>query len=66
MLMLVAEEDQGGGGANEPPAQYIKRSNIRVQFEKSELKTEEDVDDYVETLRKCLKEHIKDNKRISL
>ncbi|SDS36037.1 BREX system P-loop protein BrxC [Christiangramia echinicola] len=66
MLMLVAEEDQGAGGANEPPAQYIKRSNIRVQFEKSELKTEEDVDDYVETLRKCLKEHIKDNKRISL
>ena len=52
MLMLVAEEDQGGGGANEPPAQYIKRSNIRVQFEKSELKTEEDVDDYVETLAK--------------
>ncbi|MDX1718723.1 MAG: BREX system P-loop protein BrxC [Salegentibacter mishustinae] len=66
MLKLVTEDDPDSGGASEPPAQYIQRSNIRVQFDKSELKTEEDVDDYVETLRKCLKEHIKDNKRISL
>ncbi|AVR44779.1 BREX system P-loop protein BrxC [Christiangramia fulva] len=65
MLELVTE-DKPGGGAGEPPARYIKRSNIRVQFDKTELKTEEDVDDYVETLRKCLKEHIKDNKRITL
>ncbi len=66
MLKLSTPPDSTGSGASEPPAQYIKRSNINVHFEKNELRTEEEVDAYVETLSKCLKEHIKNNKRISL
>lgn len=46
--------------------EYIKASGIHISFDKRELKTNEDVDDYVETLREKLKEQISKNRRISL
>jgi hypothetical protein len=62
------KEDPGEGGkeAAEPKVHYIKRSNVKPVFPKSELKTEEEVDEYVEALKKALKEHIRNNRRIQL
>jgi len=46
--------------------EYIKASGIHISFDKRELKTNEDVDEYIETLREKLKEQISKNRRISL
>jgi len=46
--------------------EYIKASGIHVSYDKRELKTNEDVDDYIETLREKYKEQISKNRRISL
>ncbi|MBL7471375.1 BREX system P-loop protein BrxC [Robertkochia sediminum] len=50
----------------EPEVHYIDKKNIPVKFTKTELRTEEDVDAYVEALRATLKKHIQDKRRISL
>jgi hypothetical protein len=50
--------------AAEPAAQYIKQSNVRFNFSKSELVTEEDVSDYVDAMKKEMLRHIKENRRI--
>jgi len=60
----VGETEEGG--AQEPKVHYIKRSNVKTVFNKTELQTEEDVDEYVEALKKALKEQIKSNRRIQL
>jgi len=52
--------------ANEPPVQYIKQSNVRVAFSKSELKSVQDVEDYVIAFREELLRQIKENRRITL
>ena len=59
---------KGGKGedVNEPNPHYIKRDNINPKFPKSELKTEEEVDEYIEVLKQALKEQIKNNRRIQL
>lgn len=52
-----------------PPAplvHYINKNNIKTQFPKTELRSDKDVDDYVEAYRKALKEQIKNNRRIQL
>ena len=46
--------------------EYIKASGIHVSYDKRELKTNKDVDDYIETLREKYKEQISKNRRISL
>ena len=46
--------------------EYIKANNIKVSYDKRELKTNEDVDQYIETLREKYKEQISKNRRISL
>jgi len=53
-------------GVEEPAVHYHRISSIKVTFPKSELRTKEDVDDYVETLKKELNKLIEQNKRISL
>ncbi|SFI77917.1 hypothetical protein SAMN05421638_1110 [Kaistella treverensis] len=45
---------------------YIQSSAIKTGFTKNELKTEQDVNEYVESIRKSFLEKIKENKRISL
>ena len=54
------------GKAKEPKAKYIKRSNIRIDFNKRELKTEEDVDAYIEALKEAYLERINQNLKITL
>lgn len=47
-------------------AKYIKRSNIHIDFNKRELKTEEDVEDYIEALKEAYLERINQNLKITL
>lgn len=65
MIRLAApvEED---GIANEPKVVYIKRNDVKAKLSKTELRTESDVDEYVESLRVALKEQINNNRRIQL
>jgi hypothetical protein len=51
---------------SEPQIQYIKQSNVKVIFPKSELKTAEDVEEYVEAMKQELLRQIKENRRITL
>lgn len=66
MLKLAASDEEEDGGAGDPPAHYISKASIPINYPAHELKTEEDVDDYVEALRKTYKEQIKQNRRIRL
>jgi hypothetical protein len=51
---------------DEPVVYYLRMNAVKVNFPKNELKTKEDVDKYVEALKKELSDLIKQNKRISL
>ena len=51
---------------NEPKVRYIKRNNVPVVFDKTELRTPEDVDSYVDAMREALLKQLEENKRISL
>jgi len=51
---------------DKPVVQYISKNKIKPLYSKSELQSEEDVDEYVESLRRALKEKIKNNCRIQL
>lgn len=66
MMRLSKPEIDGGNVLNEPIPHYIRRTAIKVNFEKSELRSEEDVDMYIEALKKALLEQIKENRRISI
>ncbi len=50
----------------EPRVHYWRINSVKVNFPRIELKTKEDVDAYVEALKKELNELIDQNKRISL
>ena len=50
----------------EPIIHYHRMSSIKVDFPKTELKTKDDVDKYIEALKSSLTDLIKQNKRISL
>jgi hypothetical protein len=65
-LATPVEEDEDGEIVSEPKVHYIKRNNVKAKFDKTELRSEEDVDAYVESLREALKEQIKNNRRIEL
>ncbi|MEC5167237.1 putative transcriptional regulator [Flavobacterium sp. PL11] len=64
--VIVVEGGDGGEVVNEPTPHYIRRTSIKVPFSKTELRTEEDVNDYVEVLKKALLEQINESRRISL
>lgn len=65
MASLLAPKAEDGKVA-EPQAKYIKRSSIRVNFDKRDLTTEEDVEAYMEALKEAYLERIKQNLRITL
>ena len=54
------------GEVSEPSIHYINARNVNVKIDKTELRTDLDVDEYVESLREALKEQIKNNRRIEL
>jgi hypothetical protein len=61
MQELATPEDE-----EEPKQQFIKLSNIHVPFNQKELKTEEDVDEYLQSLKEKMVKHIQKNHNIIL
>lgn len=55
-----------GAGVKEPKVEYIKRANIKLDYHKSELTSETDVEEYIDSLKKEMLRHIKENRRITL
>lgn len=66
MIRLSTPAETGTGEVKEPTPHYIRRTSIKVDFVKTELRTEADVNDYVEAFKKALLEQIKESRRISL
>jgi hypothetical protein len=64
--MTAPESPDEQGNVRETAPHYISKNSINVNYSKSELRTEEDVDDYVEIIRRVMKEQIKNNRRIKL
>jgi len=62
MVHLAKPSDK----VDEPVVHYQRMNAVRVHFPQNELRTEEDVEKYVEALKKELTELIKQNRRISL
>ena len=65
MVQWLTPKDEEGK-VEEPKAKYIKRTNIRINFEQRELKTEEDVEFYLEALKEAYMERIHQNLKITL
>lgn len=53
-------------GVSEPKVHYVRKSQIKVDYPKSELRTEADVEAYADALKAALKAEIKKNNRIFL
>lgn len=66
MMRLSTPVETDSGEVNEPTPHYIRRTAIKFDFAKTELRTEDDVNEYVEALKKALLEQIKETRRISL
>jgi predicted transcriptional regulator len=66
MIRLTTPASIDGNVVNEPVPHYIRRSAIKVEFTKTELRTKEDVEEYVNALKKAFLEQIDDSKRISI
>ena len=67
MIRLSTPAPDGSGNVvSEPTPHYIRRASIKVDYPKTELRTEVDVNEYVEALKKALIAQIKETRRISL
>ncbi|MBM1105173.1 BREX system P-loop protein BrxC [Aurantibacter crassamenti] len=66
LMANMAAPKKEEGKAAEPVAKYMRRSQIHVDFDKNELVTEEDVNEYVEVLREAYLKRIKENIKINL
>jgi uncharacterized protein (UPF0147 family) len=66
MIRLLTPVEPSGNVVNDPTPHYIRSSAVKISFPKSELRTEEDVEEYIDVFKKALLEKIRDNKRISL
>src|SRR5690554_649797 len=65
MAQLLAPKTESGQVA-EPRAKYIKGTSIHVNFDKRDLTTKEDVEAYIEALKKAYLERINQNLKITL
>ena len=59
-------EEGGTPVIAEPPIHYVAKNTIKITFDKTELRTEKDVEEYAEELKKAYIEHIRKNRRINL
>ena len=68
MFLIHAEIDLEKSVINFPASESFSSDVItfKVDFDKTELRTEADVNDYVDALKKALLEQIKETRRISL
>jgi len=65
-IIRKKEEEAGTAKASEPKVHYIRSTQVKVDYAHKELQTEEDVNEYVEALRKALIKQIKENRRINI
>ncbi|MCC5907043.1 MAG: BREX system P-loop protein BrxC [Balneolaceae bacterium] len=65
-LMIELSIPEDGGDDAEPKRQFIKQSNIKHFFKKKELEDEEDVDEYLKSLRESMIIQIQKNRSIIL
>jgi len=65
-LSRLVQVKKTGSEVAEAKHHYVNKSVVRVDFDKSELKTTEDVEAYVKAYKESLLDLIKNNKRISL
>ncbi len=65
-IIRKKEEEAGTTKASEPKVHYIRSTQVKVDYSSKELKTEDDVHEYIEALRKALLEQIKENRRINI
>lgn len=54
------------GELADPKVEYIRTASVKLNFYKKELRSETDVDEYLQALRKGLIDQIRENKRIAL
>ena len=54
------------GGEQQPKVHYINKSNVKPKYSKSELRTEDEVQEYVDAYKEALLEVIRTQKRIKL
>ncbi|MBT4400213.1 MAG: hypothetical protein HOD37_12075, partial [Bacteroidetes bacterium] len=66
MMELVNATANTKDSINEPVVEYVSKHSIKVNYNKAELLTEEDVDNYVAALEQALKELIRKKMRIIL
>jgi maltooligosyltrehalose synthase len=62
----LANQDSTTGKVQEPAFKYIRSADVKTAFTKSELQTEEDVNEYIDKLKLAMLEKVRDNKRITL
>ncbi|MCF8307437.1 MAG: BREX system P-loop protein BrxC [Bacteroidales bacterium] len=63
---IEKEEGKADEDYDRPPVHYVRKEAIKVDIGKNELQNEQDVNEYIEELKKRLLEQIKNNKRITL
>ncbi len=61
--ILSKMSDMAGG---EEEIEYVPISGIRIDFSKTQLKSTEDLEEYVEALRRAVEKALKEGKRISI
>jgi len=67
MMRLSTPAPTGSEDQPQPPTtSYVTRASIKVDYHKTELRTESDVNEYVEALKKAFIDQIKETRRISL
>ena len=66
MRLLTKDDESGEGNVNEPKPHYVALTRVKINYPKSELKNETDVEEYIKAYKKALLEQIKNNRRISI
>lgn len=67
MVRLLEIANKPADGVSEQPmVRYIQRSGIKIDFSRTELKSEEDIEEYVNAMKKAFLEQINNNRRITL
>jgi len=66
LMMQLSKPEVPPDGPEEPEVHYMRMSNVKVNFEKTELRTREDVDNYIKAMKKALMDKIENNNRIKL
>jgi hypothetical protein len=66
LVKLANPIDDEKGGGDTPKVHYINKSNVKPKYSKSELRTEDEVQEYVDAYKEALLEVIRTQKRIKL